>query len=280
MPNHVKSIMTLSADTDERIQEVFDFIRGEKSEDGNLSLFDFNKVIPKPHCLATMGNAPFLDTSYPLDADETVVFKKTLEMAKLHDWQMKWELQGDDWNDEKFMKRIKDMAAKDYQNRIAAAARVAETGYPDWYEWANAKWGTKWNSYENEYNGHDSITFWTAWSCPILVIEALSKKFPDVEIRVEYASEDIGLNCGSITLENGEVLEEVNYPYGHDCINFCCDVWGYDDYNRARHHCWCEDIDPDEHPEALEEWGYVDEEKLKELEKAEEILLEETDIFD
>jgi hypothetical protein len=270
--------MYLSADTDERIQEVLDSIRSEDEE------FDFNKVVPMPECLATMGSAPLIDKSYPLDADEDIVFQKTIAKAIEYDWQTKWEMQDDN---AKFIERIAEIAARDYKTRQAASRRVKETGYPSWYEWAYDKWGTKWNSYHSEDNGPDSIKFKTAWSSPFAVIKALSEKFPDVEIKVEYADEDIGHNCGSFTLKGGEVVEEVTYPYGHDCINFCCDLWGYDDYNRAIYHCYCDGIDePEENPEAMKKWGYVDEEREARLMKAQEAiesalaLLEETDISD
>jgi len=47
-------------------------------------------------------------------------------------------------------------------------------GYSNWYEWAVANWGTKWNSYD----GHlidTSLSFYTAWSPPLPVIKELSK---------------------------------------------------------------------------------------------------------
>ena len=47
--------------------------------------------------------------------------------------------------------------------------------------------------------------------------------FPDVGIRVEYADEDIGSNCGRYIMEDGEVVEYEEYD-GPEA----CEVWGYD----------------------------------------------------
>jgi hypothetical protein len=38
------------------------------------------------------------------------------------------------------------------------------------------------------------------------VLEALSKRFPEDTIEVQYADEDIGSNCGSYSLKDGLVV--------------------------------------------------------------------------
>ena len=56
------------------------------------------------------------------------------------------------------------------------------------------------------------------------VFVELSKRLKDVEISVDYADEDIGCNCGSLLIVNGEVSEcEPDNPR-----KFACDMWGYD----------------------------------------------------
>jgi hypothetical protein len=82
-----------------------------------------------------------------------------------------------------------------------------EKGIPNWYDWNIENWGTKWNSYSS-YIEDNVITFDTAWSCPEPVFRKLSKMFPKVEIKVEFADEDIGSNCGILTCKNGRVAFE------------------------------------------------------------------------
>ena len=74
-------------------------------------------------------------------------------------------------------------------------------------DYALNAWGTKWNAYGQsaEDNTSTRVSFETAWSHPVPVIEALSKKFPEHEIKVRFADEDTGSNCGYYTIKNGEI---------------------------------------------------------------------------
>jgi len=254
MPNHVQNILYVGAETNERVHEIFEAIRGE-SEDDEPCLIDFEKIVPMPSCLK-IGNAPCVDESIPLTATKEEIMTATIKKAATYDWKSKWEVQ----DDEQFMKLLADRVDRDYEARQIYAKNVAETRFQSWYDWSYANWGTKWSAYEQTEGDNNSIRFWTANGPAIPVIKALSKMFPDAKFKLEYSDQDIGNQLGSVTFKDGCVVEEVNYPYGHAAINFACDLWGYDDYDRARYHCWCENIDPDENPEALEEWGYVDEE--------------------
>lgn len=73
-------------------------------------------------------------------------------------------------------------------------------------DWNRRVWGTKWNAYSQTIND-DSLTFDTAWSHPEPVIHALSLKFPEEEISVQYADEDLGSNCGEYIIKNGEIIQ-------------------------------------------------------------------------
>ena len=105
-------------------------------------------------------------------------------------------------------------------------------GYPDWYEWNVANWGTKWNAcqedtYDADITG-DKLCFSTAWSCPLEVLLAVSKQVP---VTVAYADEDMGSNYGILLLENGEVKEVITENNGSIGEAIC--IHGYysvDDY--------------------------------------------------
>jgi hypothetical protein len=74
-------------------------------------------------------------------------------------------------------------------------------------DFARQNWGTKWNAYSQSVDvAAGAAKFDTAWSCPKPVLEALSKRFPEDTIEVQYADEDIGSNCGSYSLKDGLVV--------------------------------------------------------------------------
>lgn len=59
-----------------------------------------------------------------------------------------------------------------------------------WYNWRLDNWGTKWNSYDCDLVEEDSdrleYEFFTAWSPPCPVIDALRNKFPELYISAFY----------------------------------------------------------------------------------------------
>jgi hypothetical protein len=83
---------------------------------------------------------------------------------------------------------------------------IVETGYPDWYEWSCANWGTKWNSYcAGIDEGDDGLLrfhFETAWSFPTPIFMTLATMFPT--LRFECACYDEGGNFAGVGAFNGE----------------------------------------------------------------------------
>lgn len=101
---------------------------------------------------------------------------------------------------------------------------IAKFGFPTWYEWSLHNWGTKWDACEADcdcYEGTITITFETAWSTPVPIFMELSRQFPDLTTYVEYADEDLGCNCGTYTISNGQILEEESKD-----LEFACEMWG------------------------------------------------------
>lgn len=89
-----------------------------------------------------------------------------------------------------------------------------------WSDWNRDSWGTKWNGYDSTVDLDGTrITFDTAWSHPEPVIVKLSEKFPDQEIEVQWADEDLGFNVGKYTIKNGKVLESDIPKGGSDEAN-------------------------------------------------------------
>ena len=59
-------------------------------------------------------------------------------------------------------------------------------------------------------------------------IVELSRKFPHANIRVKYADEDIGSNCGWYALCKGDFVDDGYPSKGNAAIDFACNIWGYD----------------------------------------------------
>lgn len=94
---------------------------------------------------------------------------------------------------------------------------LAKTGYPSWYEWSIANWGTKWAVDEinilYEDDSHLDFAFDTAWSFPEPIFRALAKKFPDMEIWCACIEEG-NLICGHgyfTPTNNGETDREFSF---------------------------------------------------------------------
>jgi|TARA_R100000458_G_C8183193_1_gene179482 hypothetical protein len=66
---------------------------------------------------------------------------------------------------------------------------VKKYGFKDWYDWRNAKWGTKWDvEAMTEYEDDKSLEmeFETAWAPPTEVYYHIYKNFPNLEISWFY----------------------------------------------------------------------------------------------
>ena len=69
---------------------------------------------------------------------------------------------------------------------------------PDWWNWRNDNWGTKWNlvpSPEGNLTGYElvgqtdsfiELDFETAWSPPAGIYDAIFEKYPDLDVNWFY----------------------------------------------------------------------------------------------
>lgn len=100
-----------------------------------------------------------------------------------------------------------------------------EPGEICWYTWNVDNWGTKWNGYETERE-EGRLLFQTAWSHPLPVIHALSKKFPNVEIHVRYADEDLGHSCATYALLDRSVTAYAELSGSEAGLEMACELHG------------------------------------------------------
>ena len=88
---------------------------------------------------------------------------------------------------------------------------VEKYGFNNWYEWSVNNWGTKWNIGNDEGQGDwgDTsvhFTFYTAWSPPEPIYNALAEKYPNLDIDWNYEEEGMGFRGNFST---GEYQEEI-----------------------------------------------------------------------
>lgn len=183
MPNHIINKVKPS----KKFGEIKKRVAGKSD-------FDFNKIVSMPEELR--------ETQSPAWIVSDEKYQEELEKAKK-------EREKDSYKS----LPISESMSKDFMRRFGAN---------DWYDWANKNWGTKWNAYEIIVEG-EMFEFQTAWSTPLPVLVALSRLFDDVEFYVEYADEDLGSNCGTYTLLNGNIIAEQD-----EDKKFACELWGYE----------------------------------------------------
>lgn len=217
MPNHVTNIVSFKGDK-KQIELLIKHVQSEQEETDIMGKptgkkftthFDFNKIIPMPEELN-------ITSGTETDRGIALVDANSNEAKTMLGYNWK----DDNGNKITTYAQLKEYLLSSYKGedgrkRLAECLKLGQQaidnlkkyGYKDWYNWAYANWGTKWNSYSS-YIEDNVITFDTAWSCPEPVFRKLSQMFPKVEIKVEFADEDIGSNCGILTCKNGRVSFE------------------------------------------------------------------------
>ena len=184
MPNWVMNVVKFGA-SGEKMDEIKKAITDDK---GNI---DFDKIIPMPKTLnLTSGTISEMALDCYRNGQDNIGRSYLMEQYGL------------------------DQRAFDayYELGKVYEINIQEYGYPTWYEWCIANWGTKWNASETYWNGDNIVTFETAWACPIPILEKISEMYPDISFEVAFADEDIGSNCGMLFCSQDE-------GYEIDCFN-------------------------------------------------------------
>ena len=223
MPNHVQNIIRLQGDAT-KISEMLEVIKNDKIGIGSI---DFNKIIPMPESL----NIPTgLETENGLKAYQdfikNYVYGKTAEEAIKSLENIPAE------SEEAILKSRKDISQHAWECGKTAWNNIQKYGFATWYDWSVSKWGTKWNAYGMSEDPNEKISdglqFQTAWSAPHPILEKLTQMYPHITFEHEWADEDIGVNCGRHTYQDGERMEEY-YPEGNvESTEFALSIWGYE----------------------------------------------------
>lgn len=104
----------------------------------------------------------------------------------------------------------RDITSDDYKKCMTSLLKgffnEKRHGYPTWYEWSYANWGTKWNAIiDVQCSNGNSYCFQTAWSCPTPVFNKLASM--GVEFILAWADEDKGHNLGIVEVKDGQIKD-------------------------------------------------------------------------
>lgn len=78
--------------------------------------------------------------------------------------------------------------------------------------WQRYTWGTN-NTMDCNQNKMDVLSFSTAWEHPEKAISKLAKLFPQVEITLWFADEEIGRGAGMVRWFEGKIIDDI-VPFG------------------------------------------------------------------
>jgi hypothetical protein len=121
---------------------------------------------------------------------------------------------------------IKKLSDSSFAQFVGMLVNYRSCGYLHNMDFNRKVWGTKWNACESDVNlDEGKASFNTAWSCPIPVLEAISKRFPNDKIDVVFADEDIGSNCGKFTLLGGTAINSDIAPSWRDMTEDQKEKW-------------------------------------------------------
>ena len=102
-----------------------------------------------------------------------------------------------------------------YRENISSEKRdeLDAQGIPNWYDWNNRNWGTKWDAcsayVDTDEDNEIRVNFQTAWSPPSDWLYSFFKKLEGIEVSVQLLYDEPGMEfAGSVVREmDGEVYE-------------------------------------------------------------------------
>jgi hypothetical protein len=160
------------------IRKVKQFVKGE-------TLLDFNKIVPIPKQI---------DIEIPEDA-EFAYWALTGHYASIWSYLDAWLNDGGWWTDRLGISTRDSGMSYLRENNSAALAtgklmrrslKMHGFAHPD--DWREANWGSTENAYDHRGWFGNNITFLTAKFHPSAIVKALSTKFPELSVRLSWAS--------------------------------------------------------------------------------------------
>lgn len=218
MPNWTSNTLTIvskNMDLLAKVEHEITSVEKDEFTGKTIRLIDFNRIVPMPktidtdtvgceadsfryYCLKS-GKGMLKDYSRYFSKRE-FTYRKDNKMYDLEDYE------GDDC----FNHRLEEM----YRQGADIYTNITKYGYVSWYDWCNAKWGTKWNASEPfpfEYTDKDrmSCTFDTAWKAPFPIAKEISRKY---HIKVIlFSNYEGGEEPTKVVYLNGRRIRSIKY---------------------------------------------------------------------
>ena len=191
----VTNRLTLHNADQEKIDEVFDFLRGEDCE------VDFNNIIPMPEELVDteIGNEAECAWAYYL-AKELGDYKEIDKMLT-YMWVKGEELT----TREELLDFLLEEQDGIYEMGKELYRLDTLYGFHDWYDWSMEHWQTTVNASDARREGN-IIEFETIWLGVPRLMRMVSEKFPNVTLNYEFADEYFGYHVGRYTFVAGIIM--------------------------------------------------------------------------
>lgn len=176
MPNYVYNTVTFAHEDVEKVKKLV--VTADRA-------FDFDRIIPMPESLKIVSGSSTFDADRLLKG-EAVSAECYPDEGEEPDPSVFYNPPC-----EKYPKTLPEL-------RVFARlikSNQDQYGHGDWYDWACANWGTKWNACE-PYWSDNVVHFDTAWSDPKPIFIQLSKL---LGITFTVACEEEGLAFCSVT---------------------------------------------------------------------------------
>jgi hypothetical protein len=98
-----------------------------------------------------------------------------------------------------------------FHSLVPIPAEVVEAGYDKaGYDWERNNWDCKWGAYSaelaDEWEGHLTYLFDTAWSPPLAFLEKLAPQWPTLTFLLDY--EEMGMGFKGICKVEGDSVED------------------------------------------------------------------------
>ncbi len=88
---------------------------------------------------------------------------------------------------------------------------IKEFGCPTAQDWRRENWGTLVNPVGAEMLDENTIRFFTYYECADKFTKALSERFPDVTLKLEYSDSCLGEYTGRYEFKSGEIAAQEYY---------------------------------------------------------------------
>ena len=247
MPNHVTNILSIEGNNKSKIQECITLLSNkgknykeyeyDNKKNKEVEVIDFNAIVPMPKCLdirCNVGMETLANTLYSIYTKELINSRYSKIKCKKEKFRL---FTVDLLRHQKFPNAVFsvenpveqqiiekcNISQDDLRTAIKYLKNKYKTNYCTWYDWRIDHWGTKWNAYHSHKSGN-VITFDTAWSSPIKLIDELSNQYKELTFELKYMDEDIhGENFDEVIFEGGGY-----YSIGADRKELCTEIYGED----------------------------------------------------